>query len=163
MLSSKIADLVCLLTDDFPSFRKLSVNSLLVLDVNEWAQIQQSGSDQTQSPKWKELDEPVREKGSNESLFSSQNNHWRISCLFFPRKKNYAEDSVAMASSAVSTERVVLTYSNRDVNVLSKDNTLSLDDEEIDKLLGIVEETFEGRLGDDEVLAWADLRGEAIA
>lgn len=48
-------------------------------------------------------------------------------------------------------------------DVLDEDDTLELDDEEVDELLGVVQEALKGLLGDDEVLARSHLGGNAIA
>lgn len=79
-------------------------------------------------------------------------------------------------SQPMSTRRIVagnwfrdhqkiqgITYSNGDVDVLSKDNTLGLDDEEVDELLSIVGHALKRCLGDGKVLAWPELRGETTS
>lgn len=58
---------------------------------------------------------------------------------------------------------MVITYCNRDVDVLGEENPLRFDDEEVDQLLHVVKESLEGGLGDGHVLPWADLGCEALA
>lgn len=53
------------------------------------------------------------------------------------------------------------TYSTSDNDVLGEDNTLSLNDEEVDELLNIIERRLHCLLGDLVVLAWADRGCEA--
>lgn len=53
--------------------------------------------------------------------------------------------------------------SNGNVNILSKDNALGLDNEEVDKLLDIVQETLQRCFGDGEVLARPELGGETLS
>lgn len=53
------------------------------------------------------------------------------------------------------------TYQSRSKDVLSKDNTLGLNNEEVDKLIGIAEDGIQSLLGDCVVLFGADLRSKA--
>ena len=53
--------------------------------------------------------------------------------------------------------------SNSNVDVLSKDDALRLDHEEVDELLDIVEETLKRSLGDGEVLARPELGSETLS
>jgi hypothetical protein len=53
--------------------------------------------------------------------------------------------------------------SNGNINVLGEDNALRLDDEKVDKLLDIVQETLQGRLGDSEVLARPELGCDTLS
>jgi len=46
-------------------------------------------------------------------------------------------------------------------DVLSKDYSLSLDNEEVDELLNVIERGLEGFLGDLVVFSWADLASNA--
>ena len=55
------------------------------------------------------------------------------------------------------------TYSNGDVDVLGENDTLGLDDEEVDKLLEIIRQALERGLWNREVLSWPKLRGEATS
>jgi hypothetical protein len=60
-------------------------------------------------------------------------------------------------------ENIAQTYSCRDGNVLSKDNTLRLNDEEVDELLHIVKSGLQRLLGDLVVASRTDGRGNATA
>ena len=53
-------------------------------------------------------------------------------------------------------------YSNRDKHVLCEDNTLRLNDEEIDELVKITSKTVESGLGDGEILFGAKLGRQAL-
>lgn len=55
------------------------------------------------------------------------------------------------------------TYANSDVDVLGEDNTLRLDDEEVDELLEIIRHALERGLWNGEVLSWPKLGGEATS
>lgn len=57
----------------------------------------------------------------------------------------------------------MVAYSSSGIHVLSKHYALRLDDEEVDELLHIIEQTLQRGLGDGEVLAWAELGGETAA
>lgn len=53
------------------------------------------------------------------------------------------------------------TYSGGNQDVLNKDDTLRLDDEEVDKLVNIADQGVESILGQGVVFLGAELRGEA--
>lgn len=69
MLVSKLLDLLSLLVGDVVTLLDLSVNDLLVLDVDERTEEGDHGGDQGQTPERNELDQEVREEGSEESLY----------------------------------------------------------------------------------------------
>jgi len=54
------------------------------------------------------------------------------------------------------------THSNRGVDVLCVDNALSLDDEEVEQLLNLVDAGCDGLPGDGPVLPGAHLGGKTI-
>jgi len=53
------------------------------------------------------------------------------------------------------------TYGTRSKEILSKDNPLRLNDEEVDELGDITHEGVQGLLADSVVFSWANLRGES--
>lgn len=53
------------------------------------------------------------------------------------------------------------TYSSRNQDILDKDNSLRLDDEEVDQLVNITNNSVQSILGDCKVLSWAELRSQA--
>lgn len=53
--------------------------------------------------------------------------------------------------------------SNGNVNVLGEDDALRFDDEEVDKLLDIVQQTLKGCLGNGEVLTRPELGGKTLS
>jgi len=55
---------------------------------------------------------------------------------------------------------IKVTYTNSGVDVLGEDDALELDDEEVDKLLGVLERGLEGLARNGVVLARAHLRCE---
>ena len=55
------------------------------------------------------------------------------------------------------------TYSDCNVDILSEDYTLELNDEKVDQLLNVIGEALKRSLVDREVLARANLRNEAVA
>ena len=68
MLVSKPLDLLGLLVGNVVTLLQLSVNNLLVLDVDEGAEEGNECRDQSQAPKRNELDQEVGEEGREESL-----------------------------------------------------------------------------------------------
>lgn len=132
LLSCDVAELAGLLIDDGTSVVEVVVNELLVLEVDKRSKVDDGGEDKRNSPGWSELDEEVCEKSSGECLKMSD-------------------------GSDVQTFAFV-TYTNGSVDVLGKDNTLKLDDEEVDKLLGVLKRGLEGLTRDSVVLARAHLR-----
>lgn len=114
LLASKIPDLTRLLGGKRPALLKLGVDDLLVLKVDERAEVGDDGSNESKAPHGNKLDKEVGDQGGEER-------------------------------------------SNSDVDVLGEDDALRLDDEEVDKLLDIVQETLQGRLGNSEVLARPEL------
>lgn len=75
MLASKILDLGSLLVDQVVALLKLSINNLLVLDVNEWANVGNGRGNQGQAPERDELDEEVGDQGCKECLCERYNQY----------------------------------------------------------------------------------------
>jgi len=65
--------------------------------------------------------------------------------------------------SSERTQRSYLcpTYSNGDIDILSKQNPLRLNHEEVDELLNVVGHALQRGLGDGKVSSWPELGGEA--
>jgi hypothetical protein len=68
MLAGKILDLLSLSIDQVVALLKLSIDGLLVLDVNEGSEVSNGGGNQSQAPERDELDEEVRNQGCKECL-----------------------------------------------------------------------------------------------
>ena len=63
MLSSHIADLRGLSRGEVLGVSKMCVDELLVLQVDEWAEEEERVEDESETPEWDELDQPVRDEG----------------------------------------------------------------------------------------------------
>jgi hypothetical protein len=68
MLVGKTLDLLGLLVRNVVALLKLSIDDVLVLDVDEGSEIGDEGRDQAQAPERDELDEEVGDEGREESL-----------------------------------------------------------------------------------------------
>lgn len=68
VLVSKTLDLGRLLASNLTTLLKLSINGLLVLDVDEGTEEGDERGNQSQAPERDELDEEVRNQGCEESL-----------------------------------------------------------------------------------------------
>lgn len=53
------------------------------------------------------------------------------------------------------------TYSTRDQNILNKDNSLGLDNKEVDQFMDITNHGIQRVLGNREVFSWTELGGQA--
>lgn len=114
----------------------LFIDKLLVGLVDEWCKENGRGTDESQTPEWNNLDEVVANKGSNEDLF----------ILAGPKFECYQN-----------------TYSSRNQHVLNKDNSLRFDDEKVDQLVNITNNSVQCILRNGKVLSWAELRSQASA
>lgn len=139
ILVSKLLDLLSLLVGNVVALLDLSIDDLLVLDVDEGAKESDEGGDQRQSPKRNELDKEVGHEGCEESLEHAKSANRSVFALGW------------------------CTYSNCDVDVLGEDDALRLNHEEVDELLNIVCQALERSLGDGEVLARPELGSESLA
>lgn len=68
VLVGEALDLIGLLTSDLTALLELSIDDLLVLDVDERREIGDEGRDQGQAPERNKLNEEVRDQGSEEGL-----------------------------------------------------------------------------------------------
>jgi hypothetical protein len=68
VLAGKILDLLSLSIDQVVALLKLSINDLLVLDVDEGSEVGDGGSNQGQAPERDKLDEEVRNQRRKECL-----------------------------------------------------------------------------------------------
>lgn len=68
VLASEILDLVGLGADDAGGVVDVTVNKLLVVQVDEGTEVDDSGTDEGKAPERKPLDEPVGEEGGKEGL-----------------------------------------------------------------------------------------------
>ncbi len=71
MLGSQVFDLASLLTDDMRGIRKLGVDQLLVLQVDQRAKEDDAGEEQRHAPEGEQLDEIVGEECGQKSLIMS--------------------------------------------------------------------------------------------
>lgn len=113
------------------------VDQLLVADVHEWSEVDDSSTEQNKSPSWHDLDEVVAEECGDEGL--------------------------GRVSGVQSLKVGTMTYSNSGVHVLSEDNALELDDEEVGKLLDIAKYTLEVLVWDGVVLSRSQLARQSLA
>ena len=137
VLASKALDLGGLLAGKVLALLELGINDLLVLDVDERAEVSDKSSNESKAPHWHEL---VAISALKETLAC-----WTA----------YLDEEVGNQGSE---ER-----SNGNVDVLGEDNALRLDDKEVDELLNIVKQALKRCLGDSEVLPWPELRSKTLS
>lgn len=137
LLASKVPDLGSLLAGERPALLKLGINDLLVLNVDERTEVGNDSSDESEAPHGNKL-------GSASALQVEPY-----------RRVAYLDENVGDQGSKEC--------SDGNVNVLSKDNALGLDNEEVDELLNIVKQTLERRLRDSKVLAGPELGSETLS
>ena len=68
VLRGKVTDLLGLLVDDLTGIVHVLVNNLLVGDVDEWSKVNDGREKKSQTPRGRDLDEEVGDKGGQESL-----------------------------------------------------------------------------------------------
>jgi hypothetical protein len=68
MVSREVLYLSSLLVHKLASVCEVSIDNLLVLDVDEGAEVDAGSEDQSKTPKWEPLDEVVGHEGSEECL-----------------------------------------------------------------------------------------------
>jgi hypothetical protein len=116
VLSGKVLDLRCLGTDHLVGVFEVGINDFLVGDVDQWCKIEGRDANERQSPEWDNLDEPVGDQGAKEGL--------------------------ERLASVTKCNVLGFIYCNSVRNILSKENTLELNDEEVDELLDIFQRGF---------------------
>ena len=109
------------------------VDELLIHDVDKGTEEEDGVAKEGHAPHWEKLDEVVGEESSSEGLL--------------------------MLVHSFTME--VLTYRASDRNTLSKHNPLSLDNEEVDELLEIIEGLFQCLFWDLVVLARTNRSSDA--
>lgn len=139
MLVSKTLDLLGLLVGNVVALLQLSINDLLVLDVDEGTEEGNECRDQSQAPERDELDEEVGDEGSKEHLREREISH-HVRC----GRRGY-------------------TYSDSDVDILGEHDTLRLNNEEVDELLKVVGHALKRSLGNGVVLARPELRSKTTS
>jgi len=137
VLSRKVFHLVGLLVDDVAGIVDVVVNELLVLDVDKWSKEDDTVRNQGKAPQRHPLDEPVADERGNAGLQIVRYPH--IIC------------------------REGCTYTNSNPDVLREEDSLKLDNEEIEQLTEIVCEALEGVLRDYEVLPRPNPRRQTAA
>ena len=120
----------------------LCVNELLVLNIHQWSKEEDGSTEEGQPPKRDDLDEVVGDEGRSECL-----------------------RRVELVSITKAGEEKYGThaYGNRDDGVLSKQDALEFNDEEVDQLFEIVKGGFKGLLGDLVVSARSETAGDSSA
>ena len=68
MLSGEVADLAGLLAYEVVGVVDVLVNELSVLDIDKRGEEEDGVEDESKTPKWEPLDEPVGEEGRDEAL-----------------------------------------------------------------------------------------------
>lgn len=71
LLSSDVADLLCLLVDEGAGVVELGVNDLAVVDVDQGHSVDDGSSEKSKSPLGHDLDKEVRDESSEEGLHDS--------------------------------------------------------------------------------------------
>lgn len=80
MLSGHVLDLLALLADHVSSILELSIDNLLVLDVDKRAKVDGECGDQGEAPEWNKLDQEVGAESRNESLGTVSVKPLRVEC-----------------------------------------------------------------------------------
>ena len=133
-MTSELFQVVDLLVDGFLGNLNLRIDELAVGNVNERTNVYDGCRNQRQSPDRKEFDEPVRDESSGECLGNRACILERAKDIGFPR---WRRDP----------------YRHRMGDILGKQNALEFDEKEISQLLDILQNGFNGFLGDRVVLA----------
>lgn len=145
VLRSKILELRGLLVQHPVGLPELLIDELLVLDVDEGAQVDDDRGNQAEAPERKPLDEEVGDERGKEAL----------PCTLAAVRNNLYPHSVESYRFNA--------YRTANVKVLNEDDALELNDEEVDELLEVVRQTLQRVLPDHVVLARTHLRSETTA
>jgi hypothetical protein len=121
----------------------LCVNELLVLNIGQRSEEEDTGTEEGQPPKRNDFDEIVGDEGRSECL----------------RRVELGSVTKAGKREEWNTHA----YSNRDGWVLSEQDALEFNDEEVDQLFEIVKGGFKGFLGDLVVSARSETAGNSSA
>jgi hypothetical protein len=140
MLAGEIFDLSSLSTDNLWSMVDLCVNELLILNIDQWSEEEGASTEEGQAPKREDLDEVVGDERRSE-------------CLRRVELGSVTKGEIWNAHA----------YSNRDDWVLSEQDALEFNDEEVDQLFEIVKGGFEGLLGDLVVSARSEAASNSSA
>ena len=124
------------------SLFKLSVNDLLVLDVDKRTKVGNRRSDQSQTPKRNELDQEIGNQRCKKGL--------RII-----RPKMFGRNRICGT--------ILVTYGDGGVHILGEQDALRLNDKEVGELLNVIGEALKRCLLDGEVLARSELGSESLA
>ena len=133
-MACELLDLLGLLVDDVGGVCEVVVDKLLVGLIDKWTKEENGGRNEGETPEWDDLDEIVGEECTEESLEQS------------------AKPKIGISK----------TYSAGSKYILCEDNSLRLDNEEVDKLMNITDEGVKGLLGYCVVFSWANLRSEPV-
>lgn len=133
VLAGHVLQLVGLRADDSLEVCDLLIDDLAVADVHKRAEVGGGDGDHSKSPDRNEADQPVASEGSGESL-----------------------KFVRIFSLSVRREGLAMTYSNGVNDILGEQNTLELNQEEIEQLGDVLEHSLMGFLGDGIVATGAE-------
>ena len=121
----------------------LCVNKLSVLNVDQWSEEEDASTEEGQPPKRNDLDEVVGDEGRSECL------------------RRVEPGSVTKTGKEKYEKRMA--YSNRGDWVLSEQDALEFNDEEVDQLFEIVKGGLKGLLGDLVVSARSETASNSSA
>lgn len=121
---------------------KMMVDQLLVVDVDERSDESQHSSNDGQAPVWYDFGKVIRHKGKNGSL------------------QHVSDLCYSICNSRCLEGRS--TYSERGGNILYEENSLCLDDKEVEKLMDIAHGTINDLAGYCPVATRANLGGKTF-
>lgn len=136
VVRSDITELGRLRADNVLHVLDLVVNDFAVLDVDERAKENNHVRHQSETPEWHDLDQAERDESSKEDLKALDSQNGSKICS--------------------------ATYGDCGINILCIEDALALNDEEVEKLLDIVQAGLERLLGNGVVLARTHLRGKTV-
>jgi hypothetical protein len=136
--AGEILELVGLGADNLLKVGDLLVDDFTVADVHERSEVGNGHGDNSETPERNETDEPVASEGSSESLETYQNT----------------------AFGHIARQRV--TYGNSVDDILSEQNALELDQEKVQQLGKVLQDSLMGLLGNGVVAARAERAGNAL-
>ena len=137
------AELRGLRRENLTGLVELLVDELLVGDVDEGHEKDDSGCEQGETPVGHNLDKVVGDESSHGGL-------------------SFVSSSPGQSSPELGSRSCGRTHSSRDRDVLSKQDALRLDNEKVDELSGITNQIVQCLPGDSVVLPRAELGRKAI-
>lgn len=139
-LTGNVLQLVGLGADDILDVGNLLINDFAVADVHERSEVGHSHGNDEQTPEGDESDKPVARESSSEGLET-------------PSETSYYSFHHAHHK---------ITYGSSVDDILSEQNALKLDQEEIQQLGKVLQDSLMGLLGDGVIAARAERAGNAL-